>query len=190
MRADPEKLNVPEFAGQDMTARLQIVCNNRAPARRFISSAAAYTTGTTADGWQEYVMSTPFDYNSIMIYGSYFLADSSATPPQETDTNRHNVGTGWVLTGLHMGAKSENERFMVYREGSADPAQAKISEGDKARVAQLYAKGTKDGDAAMNMLEWGPKKDPNGGSFQDSSPLHKTSGREAKRLRRASVLRG
>nr|OQO31010.1 hypothetical protein B0A51_01249 [Rachicladosporium sp. CCFEE 5018] len=164
-------------------------CNNRALARRFFSNrAAAYTTGTTADGWQEYVMSAAFDYNSIMIHSSYFLASPSATPPPETDNHRNNVGTGWVLTGLPMGAKTENDRFIIHQGGSADPAQARISGGDRARVAQLYPKGTKDGEDAMNLIEWTPKKDPNGGGFEKSPPrgvLH----REAKRLRRASVLR-
>ncbi|KAK6441462.1 hypothetical protein LTR95_002318 [Oleoguttula sp. CCFEE 5521] len=96
---------VPEFKDQDRAGRMQIVCNNRALARKYFHQAAAYTTGTTADGCQEYVMSTAFDYNSIMIYSSYFLADQSATPPQETDTNRHNVGTGWVLAGLPHGCE-------------------------------------------------------------------------------------
>ncbi|OQO05320.1 hypothetical protein B0A48_09088 [Cryoendolithus antarcticus] len=67
--------------------------------------------------------------------------------------------------------------------------QADESGSDRARVAQLYTKGRKDGEDAMNLMEWAPKKDPNGGGFETSNPqLHRRSHREAKRLRRASIL--
>lgn len=82
-------------------------------------------------------MSAKFDPLSIMIYNS----NSGSSKP---DAGK----AGWVIW------QKDGEK-PVYTGGSSDVAQAKISEGDVARVAQMYPLA--DGrDRDLEMLKtWG-----------------------------------
>lgn len=87
--------------------------------------------------WASYVSSSKFDYDSIMIYGSYDLSNV----PGNTNV--------LVMEGINGGPS------VFYEGGNADPSLAQISQGDIARVAQTYVKGTPDGDAAQLPDIWG-----------------------------------
>jgi len=89
------------------------------------------------------VYSGPFDYDSIMIYGSYDGA-------RNTNPNFPNDA---VLVGLRPGPNDGKYNQLFYG-GNRDLTKAGISAGDLARVAQLYNKGTPEGDAAKNLPTW------------------------------------
>jgi len=87
--------------------------------------------------WQSYVSGTKFDFSSIMIYGSF------------TSTNNPNNNRGWVMW-------QKVNKQPVWMGGDKDPTKATISEGDVARVAQLYPLPD-DGSANLQKANvWGP----------------------------------
>lgn len=121
----------------------EISCENYDLAREYFPNAAAsYISGDQIVGFDGWVMSYPFDWQSIMIYGSY----------QSASDDDEDFPAGAVLQGKVQGA-GENF-FEFYQGGNVDPANAGNSAGDIARIAQLYDKGTQDGTTAMNLATW------------------------------------
>ena len=72
-----------------------------------------------------------------MIYDSY-----SGSPPG-TDLNDESK---WVIT--------HKDGSAILQGGSSDPAKAKISESDIARIAQLYPKSNGVSKIAMKLDQW------------------------------------
>ncbi|KAK4549990.1 hypothetical protein LTR36_002957 [Oleoguttula mirabilis] len=134
--------------GAPIGKKMEAVCGNIIIATAYFPNAAAYIKGDNigkyedklgpndAD-WATYAWSTQFDYNSIMIYGSQSL---SISPGDDSKL---------VLEGINGSPR------IFYEGGNANYALAKISDGDIARVAQLYEKGTPDGDKAKDPGNWG-----------------------------------
>lgn len=87
--------------------------------------------------WTYYVKSTKLDINSIMIYNSNAGSDNPTS------------GKGWVI-------HQKGSEAPVWMGGSKDPAQSKISEGDVARVAQLYPLPDGGSNGLQNPGAWGP----------------------------------
>ncbi|KAK5120396.1 hypothetical protein LTR85_006335 [Meristemomyces frigidus] len=123
-----------------------VICQDYDLARAwFPNAAAAYTKGNLINAeWESFLVSTQFDYASITIYSSYQMADDASELPNFPD--------GAVLIGQPPGVGETP--LIIWQGGNADPAQAGISAGDIARVAQLYDKGTLDGTTAMNTQTW------------------------------------
>ncbi|KAK5120399.1 hypothetical protein LTR85_006338 [Meristemomyces frigidus] len=85
--------------------------------------------------WKTYVRSIVFDFESVMLYGSY---EASSSPGSLLVLER--VGTpDPVFNG----------------GGNADPALKQLSTGDIARVAQMYDMQTPTGDDAKDPDNWG-----------------------------------
>ena len=84
-----------------------------------------------------YVLSTAFDYESIMIYNSH------ANTPLSAKANDPNT---WTLSRKDGGA--------IWQGGSERATEAKISEGDIARVAQFYPKADGSSDQSMRSGRW------------------------------------
>ena len=130
-----------------LTIRASVVrCTDALFAKDILPTALSFIPGhnmaqmaSDDDKWEEYVTSTAFDPVSIMIYNSN---SGSSKPFAGKD--------GWVIW-LKEGDKP------VYTGGSADPAQASISEGDVARVAQMYPLPDGRSEELMRLGTWGRK---------------------------------
>ncbi|KAK6441463.1 hypothetical protein LTR95_002319 [Oleoguttula sp. CCFEE 5521] len=144
-----------EFANRNVEQRMHLVVNNQALARRYFPNAAAYTATSLVDPLHEFFMSARFDYDSIPIYSSFQMCSSRSLPPP--GAGRHNVGDKPVMVAYPYGSKVKSDMFMLYQGGARDAKDAKVSAGDVARIAHLYSKGTKDGDDAKDLANWGPK---------------------------------
>ncbi|KAH9810524.1 hypothetical protein Tdes44962_MAKER10417, partial [Teratosphaeria destructans] len=101
--------------------RFELVCQIQEYAQAYLPDALPYIKGNNmADPrFETYEASSQFDFDSIMIYNSY--------------PGGGKVGTSkdWVLTRKSDGSP-------VWMGGEQDPSKAAISEGDVARVKQLY----------------------------------------------------
>nr|OQO19032.1 hypothetical protein B0A51_12936 [Rachicladosporium sp. CCFEE 5018] len=147
----------PEFANRNEEQRMRLVVNNQALARKYFPNhAAAYTATSLVDPSHEFFMSAKFDYDSIMIYSSFQMCSSRSLPPPP-NAGRHDVGDKPFMVAFPYGSTKKSDRFMLYQGGAGDAKDAKVSAGDIARIAQLYPKGTKDGDDAKDLANWGPK---------------------------------
>ncbi|KAK6440128.1 hypothetical protein LTR95_003647 [Oleoguttula sp. CCFEE 5521] len=134
----------------------------------FPNHAAAYTATSLVDPSDEFFMSARFDYNSIMIYSSFQMCSSRSLPPPP-NAGRHNVGDKPVMVGYPWGLTKKSDMFMLYQGGARDAKDARVSAGDIARIAQLYPKGTKDGDDAKDLANCG-SKDPTKDVFGTGLP--------------------
>jgi hypothetical protein len=85
-----------------------------------------------------------FDYDSIMMYNSH------ANVMDGLDVSKPE---NWVLSRKDNGKP-------VWQGGSEDPAQAKITEGDIARVAQLYPTPDHSSDGPAMWEKWTTYKAP------------------------------
>ncbi|OQO05317.1 hypothetical protein B0A48_09085 [Cryoendolithus antarcticus] len=141
----------PEFANRNEEQRIRLVVNNQALARKYFPNhAAAYTATSLVDPSHEFFMSAKLDYDSIMIYSSFQMCSSRSLPPPP-NPGRHDVGDKPAMVGFPYGSTQKSDRFMLYQGGAGDAKDAKVSAGDIARIAQLYPKGTKDGDDAKDL---------------------------------------
>lgn len=126
--------------------RMRTTCNDDEVASHYLPAAVPFIRGKhhrlETSKWKYYKYSQPFDYNSIMIYNSHALVPSNVDGMKPEN---------WALQRKDNGGP-------VWQGGSTDPAQAKITEGDVARVAQLYPKDDGSSDAAMMLKEWGTAK--------------------------------
>lgn len=92
------------------------------------------------DRADSYKSSVDFDYDSIMIYDSWMGGYGGPDDPPER----------WVLK------RNDNSGLGVWTGGSKDGVDAKITEGDIARIAQLYDNGTPECQAAkVGTHGWG-----------------------------------
>jgi hypothetical protein len=85
-----------------------------------------------------------FDYDSIMMYNSHANVQDSLNGSKPEN---------WVLSRKDNGKP-------VWQGGSEDPAQAKITEGDIVRVAQLYPTPDHSSDGPAMWDKWGTYKAP------------------------------
>jgi hypothetical protein len=132
----------------DNEKRMLLACNDDDIASDYLPAAQPFVKGmdhrleTELFKWKYYKFSAPFDYDSIMIYNSYSnVLDSLDVSKPEN----------WVISRKDNGKP-------IWQGGSEDPAQAKITEGDIARVAQLYPSGDVAGDEAGMWDKWGNSK--------------------------------
>ncbi|KAK4499440.1 hypothetical protein PRZ48_009954 [Zasmidium cellare] len=140
----------------DVKARIQppdtidAACKSRSIARKYGFSAWAYLPSEDHGMIGQNAWSKKFDRDSIMIYGSY--DGGKKLPPTDNSYGKP------VLLGHSPGDKDPNagQRYKIYMGGSPNKAAAGISEGDTARVAQLYPpKNADDADmAGANDAEW------------------------------------
>lgn len=132
----------------DLDDRMRLTCDDDQIANEYLPAAVPFVRGgghrmeTEQSKWKYYKYSAPFDYDSIMMYNSL------ANVPNGLDSSKPE---NWVLT------RKDNNK-PVWQGGSKDPAQAKISEGDVARVAQLYDKPDGSSDEAAMWDKWGNAK--------------------------------
>lgn len=130
---------------QDLAMRMALVCNDDDIAADYFPSAVAFIKGkdhrieSEKAKWKGYKYSTPFDYDSIMMYNSHAMA------LEDVDGMK---AENWVLTRVDNGGP-------VWQGGSKDAGEVKISEGDVARVAQLYPKIDGSSYEAMKLGKWG-----------------------------------
>ena len=126
--------------------RMRTTCNDDVVASDYLPAALGFIRGKLhrleTEKWKSYKNSQPFDYDSIMIYNSH------ANIPGNVDGMHPE---NWVL-------QRRDNVGPVWQGGSSDPAQAKITEGDVARVAQLYPKDDGSSDQAMMPGNWGTAK--------------------------------
>ena len=147
-----EKADIDERAYFDddlsIEDRMLVTCNDDEVASEYLPAAVAFIRGkqhrleTEKSKWKYYKNSGPFDYDSIMIYNSH------AHVPSNVDGMK---AENWVL-------QRRDNNGPVWQGGSSDPAQARITEGDVARVAQLYPKDDGSSDDAMKLDKWGTAK--------------------------------
>ena len=134
-------------------------CSNRKFAEKYFQLATHFMKYDPSDirniEW-EYVYSKKFDFKSMIIY------DSNAGTAGERDESR--VFPMFRKDGVD-----------VWQGGNRDPGKAKISDGDIARIAQLYPIPKYSGDnadkkkknqaameenvKAMDLKTWGPDPD-------------------------------
>jgi len=132
----------------DIETRMSLTCDDDDIAVDYLPAAVAFIRGkehrieTEKQKWKEYKYSQPFDYDSIMIYNSHVLA------PDNVDGIKPE---NWVL-------KRVDNKGPVWQGGSADARQVRISEGDVARVAQLYPKTDGSSYDTMMLGKWGTAK--------------------------------
>lgn len=130
---------------QNLATRMSLVCNDDDIAADYFPAAVAFIKGkdhrleSEKQKWKGYKYSTPFDYDSIMMYNSH------AMTPEDVDGMK---AENWVLTRV-------DTKGPVWQGGSKDPSQVKITEGDVARVAQLYPKADGSSYEAMKLGKWG-----------------------------------
>lgn len=131
---------------QSIDERMLLTCNDDEIASDYFPAAVAFIRGkehrleTEKQKWKGYKYSELFDYDSIMIYNSH------ANIPSDKDGMK---AENWALS------KKDNNG-PVWQGGSEDATLAKITEGDVARVAQLYPKT--DDYGAMMLNKWGTAK--------------------------------
>ncbi|KAI7163914.1 hypothetical protein KC349_g1077 [Hortaea werneckii] len=113
---------------EQMELRMKLVCTEAIYARDTLKSALSFIPGSNMyqntradDRWKDYVMSTKFDAVSIMNYNSWTGSSKPEAKGKE----------GWVIW------QKEGDKAL-FMGGAEDAKQAKISEGDVARVAQMY----------------------------------------------------
>ncbi|KAI7354032.1 hypothetical protein KC354_g11271 [Hortaea werneckii] len=113
---------------EQMELRMKLVCTEAIYARDTLKSALSFIPGSNMyqntradDRWKDYVMSTKFDAVSIMNYNSW---TGSSKPEAEGKE-------GWVIW------QKDGDKAL-FMGGAEDAKAAKISEGDVARVAQMY----------------------------------------------------
>jgi hypothetical protein len=132
----------------DIETRVSLTCDDDEIAVDYLPAAVAFIRGkehrieTEKEKWRGYRYSQPFDYDSIMMYNSHAL-----TPNNVDGMKPEN----WVLTRV-------DNKGPVWQGGSADARQVKITEGDVARVAQLYPKTDGSSYEAMMLGKWGTAK--------------------------------
>ncbi|GIZ46521.1 hypothetical protein CKM354_000964700 [Cercospora kikuchii] len=128
---------------QTIDQRVKIAARRGHIAKHYFPEAVDYAMSSTfAEGhdevallWQAFDDSVKFDFDSIMIYSS---------------------DTGAIEPGKKVIFRRDNSQA-VYMDGSPDPSKAGISEGDIARVAQIYGAKTEAGEKAKNVKVWGPR---------------------------------
>ncbi|KAM3422858.1 hypothetical protein BST61_g340 [Cercospora zeina] len=126
---------------QTIDQRVKIAARRGHIAQHYFPEAVDYAMSSSfAEGhdeaaamWQALEASATFDYESIMIYSS---------------------DTGAIEPGKRVIFRRDNNRS-VYMGGHPDAEKAGISEGDVARVAQLYDAKTEAGERAKNVQVWG-----------------------------------
>lgn len=129
----------------DLPARMSLTCNDDDIAADYLPAAVAFIKGkdhrieSEKEKWKGYKFSKPFDYDSIMMYNSH------ANAPEDVDGMK---AENWVLTRV-------DNQGPVWQGGSADVRRVRVSEGDVARVAQLYPKGDGSSYGAMMLETWG-----------------------------------
>ncbi|RMY24308.1 hypothetical protein D0867_01469 [Hortaea werneckii] len=113
---------------EQIELRMKLVCTEAIYARDTLKSALSFIPGSNMyqntradDRWKDYVMSTKFDAVSIMNYNSW---TGSSKPEAEGKE-------GWVIW-------QKDRDKALFMGGAEDAKAAKISEGDVARVAQMY----------------------------------------------------
>lgn len=130
---------------QDLETRMSLTCNDDEIASDYLPAAVAFIPGKehriddAKEKFAGYKYSQAFDYNSIMMYNSH------ANVPNNVDGMKPE---NWVLTRV-------DNKGPVWQGGSADARQVKITEGDVARVAQLYPKPDGSSSDAMKLDKWG-----------------------------------
>jgi hypothetical protein len=133
---------------QDLATRMSLVCNDDDIAADYFPAAVAFIKGKEhriegeKQKWRGYKYSQPFDYDSIMMYNSHALA------PEDVDGMK---AESWVLTRV-------DTKGPVWQGGSPDARQVKITEGDVARVAQLYPMIVGSSYETMKLDKWGTAK--------------------------------
>lgn len=114
---------------EDLETRMSLVCNDDEIASDYLPAALPFIRQkdhrleSEKTKFKYYVQSDSFDYDSIMIYNSH------ANTPIDIDATNPKT---WVL--------KRKDGTAVWQGGSKRAADAKITEGDIARVAQLYLK--------------------------------------------------
>lgn len=129
----------------DLPTRMSLVCNDDDIAADYLPAAVAFVKGkdhrieSEKEKWKGYKYSKPFDFDSIMMYNSH------ANAPEDVDGMK---AENWVLTRV-------DNKGPVWQGGSADARRVRVSEGDVARVAQLYPKADESSYGAMMLEKWG-----------------------------------
>ena len=129
----------------DLDTRMLLTCDDDEIASDYLPAAVAFIPGKQhrlsdeKPKWKGYKYSQLFDYDSIMMYNSH------ANTPSNVDGMKPE---NWVLTRV-------DNKGPVWQGGSEDAKQAKITEGDVARVAQLYPKTDGSSYGAMALDKWG-----------------------------------
>ncbi|KAI7313889.1 hypothetical protein KC315_g11530 [Hortaea werneckii] len=113
---------------EQMALRMKLVCTEAIYARDTLKSALSFIPGSNMyqntradDRWKDYIMSTKFDAFSIMNYNSWTGSSKPEAKGKE----------GWVIW------QKDGDKAL-FMGGAEDAIQAKVSEGDVARVAQMY----------------------------------------------------
>jgi hypothetical protein len=128
--------------------RMRLTCSDDEIANDYLPAAVAFIPGKQHRLTDEklkfkgYKYSQLFDYDNIMMYNSH------ANIPSNVDGMKPE---NWVLTRV-------DNKGPVWQGGSADATQVKITEGDVARVAQLYPKTDGSSYDAMRFDKWGTAK--------------------------------
>ena len=141
VQEDPEKV-FPE--SMSLRARLWKVIDDGRYAIRYFPIMIDFLKGDQFAGTPEAARSASskssvdFDYDSIMIYDSWMGGNGDPDTPNLWVTRRKDNGEG------------------IWMGGSRDGVGASITEGDIARVAQLYDNGTPECRAAQRgRHNWG-----------------------------------
>ena len=90
--------------------------------------------------WRNYVRSTPFDFESIMMYNSDTMGKEDLSKPRQYE---------WVILKKDKDAKQRG----VWMGGRQD-GKGGISRGDIARVAQLYPLADGGNVKAQDLEQW------------------------------------
>lgn len=128
----------------DLETRMMLTCNDDEIASDYLPAAVAFIPGkehrveAEKQKWKGYKYSQSFDYGSIMMY------NSGAMTPGNVDGMKPE---NWVLTRV-------DNKGPVWQGGSEDLRQVRITEGDVARVAQLYPKTDGSSSNAMKLDKW------------------------------------
>ncbi|KAK4556223.1 hypothetical protein LTR86_006920 [Recurvomyces mirabilis] len=129
---------------KEIKERKHLVCQTEDAARVYFPRALEFVRGNymlnSDERWRNYARSTPFDFDSIMIYDSDAQGKKGATDLTSYE---------WVIYRRDRNAKQRS----VWMGGRQD-GKGGISQGDIARIAQLYPLTDGGGIKDQNMKEW------------------------------------
>ncbi|KAI6898042.1 hypothetical protein KC318_g3924 [Hortaea werneckii] len=130
---------------EQMELRMKLVCTEAIYARDTLKSALSFIPGSNMyqntradDRWKDYVMSTKFDAVSIINYNSW-------TGSSKPEAKGKEGGVIW----------QKDRDKALFMGGAEDAKAAKISEGDVARVVQMYPLPEGGSEDLQKMGIWG-----------------------------------
>ncbi|KAK4548926.1 hypothetical protein LTR36_008699 [Oleoguttula mirabilis] len=138
---DDPKMVFPK--GMTYSERVKELCHTYDATEAYLPVALHFARDDEmgmAEGNGRSAYSIPYDYDSIMNYGSF-------------------MGSIGEADGTHPVLVRKDNGEPLWLGGSADPAQLQLSRGDVARIAQLYPHPDPNAEqqAAKGLVKWAPR---------------------------------